>query len=147
MRKGFTLLELLIVIAIIGIMATFAIIGLSGAQAKARDGRRKADLESIRSALELYRADCDVYPNAITYGSALTGTSNVAGARCSTSNKYIGVVPNDPSNGKTYRYAVLGGGSSYELCSAIEQVNGASAQTCGGSNNCGSTCYYKVTSP
>src|SRR3990167_10302283 len=55
--SGFTLIELLVVIAIIGILASFAIASFSSAQAKARDSRRKADLDAIVKALELARSD------------------------------------------------------------------------------------------
>lgn len=63
-RRGFTLIELLVVIAIIGILATIIIISYSNAQAKARDNKRKVDLESISSALEMKYADTHRYSNS-----------------------------------------------------------------------------------
>src|SRR3972149_10331790 len=57
-RKGFTLIELLVVIALIGILASFAIASFTSAQAKGRDSKRKADLNAVRTALELNRQDC-----------------------------------------------------------------------------------------
>lgn len=51
--KGFTLIELLIVIAIIAILATIVTVSYAGAQKKARDNRRRADVQSISSALQV----------------------------------------------------------------------------------------------
>ncbi|MFA7244435.1 MAG: prepilin-type N-terminal cleavage/methylation domain-containing protein [Patescibacteria group bacterium] len=62
-KRGFTLIELLVVIAIIGILATIIIISYNNAQAKARDNKRKVDLESIASALEMRYADKHRYSN------------------------------------------------------------------------------------
>jgi len=59
---GFTLIELLVVIAIIGLLATISVVAYGGAQQKARDSKRKADLRQISKALELYFDDNGVYP-------------------------------------------------------------------------------------
>jgi len=55
MKKGFTILELLIVIGIISLLVTFGTGIYSSAQRSSRDAKRKADLEQIAAALELYR--------------------------------------------------------------------------------------------
>lgn len=55
--KGFTLIELLIVIAIIAILATIIIISYVNAQKKARDNRRKADIQTIASAYQIYNQE------------------------------------------------------------------------------------------
>src|SRR3989344_604929 len=60
--KGFTMIELLVVIVIIAIMASIAIFGVQGARESGRDAKRKADLANIQSALELFRSDCTDYP-------------------------------------------------------------------------------------
>ena len=83
---GFTLIELLVVIVIIGILASFAVASFTSAQAKGRDSRRKADLDALKKALELYRTDTQgatYYPGTI-------------GALTSGSVKYIKAVPTDP---------------------------------------------------
>src|SRR5690348_7093470 len=63
-QKGFTLVELLIVIAIIGILSTLLMTNFIGVRQRARDAQRKADVRQIQSALELYRADNGSYPAA-----------------------------------------------------------------------------------
>lgn len=61
--KGFTLVELLVVISIIAILAVIAIAIFSGVQSRARDARRQADVSSIAKALEAQKvAGSTVYP-------------------------------------------------------------------------------------
>lgn len=57
LHKGFTLIELLIVIAIIAILASIIVVSYANAQTKARDNKRRADIQSIASALQVYHAD------------------------------------------------------------------------------------------
>lgn len=139
-RQGFTLIELLVVISIIGILVAVSIFGLAGARESGRDARRKADLELIRSGLEIYKADCNTYPGSITFGGSLVGSGSPAS--CSGSNTYISEIPTDPAN-SSYRY--FSTGTTYELCASLEQ--GSGSQTCGGSSNCGTTCNYKIINP
>lgn len=140
-QKAFTLIELLVVISIIGVLAAVSIFGLSGARESARDSRRKSDLELVKSGLEIYRADCNVYPGSL--GTTLIGTGNPTS--CAVANTYISEVPVDPiPASRTYRYATTASG--YEICASLEQ-SGLSTVTCGGSSNCGTSCNYKVTSP
>lgn len=56
-QRGFSLIELMVVIAIIGILGTFITMNLQGAQAKSRDTKRKADASMIMSAIVMYGAD------------------------------------------------------------------------------------------
>lgn len=61
-RSGFTLVELLVVIAIIGILAGTVMVSLATARARGRDGRRVADIQAFRNALELYFNEENNYP-------------------------------------------------------------------------------------
>ena len=133
-NKGFTLVELVVVIAIVGILAGLTLTASMSSRKVARDGKRKADLEQIRSALEIYRSDCKTYPASITFGSALMGCGNT----------YMDKIPNDPLSGYTYSY--LGFSNSYVLCSYLETdktIDYSAGGACG--TNCGGGCYYKVT--
>ncbi|MEK9156250.1 MAG: prepilin-type N-terminal cleavage/methylation domain-containing protein [Patescibacteria group bacterium] len=63
-RSGFTLVELLVVVAIIGILATVIIINLNSSRVRARDARRMSDTEAIAKALDLYNNDVGHYPGS-----------------------------------------------------------------------------------
>ena len=60
--NAFTLIELLIVVAIIGILAAIAVPNFLNAQVRAKVARAEADLRSIRTAFEMYRLDNNTYP-------------------------------------------------------------------------------------
>lgn len=61
--KGFTLIELLIVVAIIAILAAIAIPQFSEYRKKAYNSAGQADLRNLKTALEAYYADNQMYPN------------------------------------------------------------------------------------
>ncbi len=60
--KGFTLIEIMVVIAIMGLLAAIITASLSSAKAKARDSRRTSDLKEIQGALEVYYSLNQQYP-------------------------------------------------------------------------------------
>lgn len=62
-RSGFTVVELIVVIVVIGILAAFVIILYSGVQKQARDDRRRTDIATIQKAMELYYSDNGQYPS------------------------------------------------------------------------------------
>ncbi len=138
-NKGFTLIELLVVISILGVLLALSIFGMQGARESSRDGRRKADLEQIKSGLEMYRADCNAYPT--TLGTTLKGSGTPS--TCPVSNVYISSVPVDPTS-TTRKYAYTSDGTTYALCAALEQSL-PSVTGCGG--GCTATCNYKITNP
>lgn len=61
-QSGFTIVELLIVIVIIGILATLVIVTFSGVQQKARDSERKTDINAIAGQIEAVYATQGTYP-------------------------------------------------------------------------------------
>ena len=60
-RKAFTLIELLIVVAIIAILAAIAVPNFLEAQVRSKVSRVKADMRSMRTAMEAYRVDYNRY--------------------------------------------------------------------------------------
>jgi prepilin-type N-terminal cleavage/methylation domain-containing protein len=60
--KGFTIVELLIVIVVIGILATLVIVTFSGIQQRARDTQRQTDINAVQGHLEAYYAQTGTYP-------------------------------------------------------------------------------------
>lgn len=82
-QKGFTLLELLTVIAIISLLANTAIAAAYTTRVKARDAKRLSDLNTISKALELYYADNSSYPMGRTkLDVCVTTTDCGAGESC-----------------------------------------------------------------
>lgn len=61
--KGFTIVELLIVIVVIGILALLVITTYSGIQAKARNSQRQTDIQSLQTQLEAFFSQNGYYPN------------------------------------------------------------------------------------
>ncbi len=118
LEQGFTLVELLVVIAIISILATVLLLQLGTARAKARDAKRVADINQVRSALELYFDDNATYPQS-------TDMSGLA-------PKYLVKVPLDPltvgcavtayTGAGCYGYA-YNGTTKYQIWATLEQAN------------------------
>jgi general secretion pathway protein G len=120
-RKGFTLIEMLIVIAIIGILSSIVLVGLGPVQRRGRDARRQSDLRGAQNALELYYNKCGHYPG----GAACEAASGeewksmvdaVVGAGIG-----INKLPNDPSSGKSYFYGT--DGPSYVIGAELEDAS------------------------
>lgn len=65
-QNGFTLLELLVVIGIIGLLASILVVNLTGARRRARDTKRIADIRSMQTAAEDYYGKNGKYPSAIS---------------------------------------------------------------------------------
>ncbi len=78
-QRGFTIVELLIVIIVIGILATLVLVTYAGVQAKARDSKRQTDIDAIDSHLETFYAQYGFYPTLCdlqTIGSGFAANCN-----------------------------------------------------------------------
>ncbi|MBI4215560.1 MAG: type II secretion system protein [Parcubacteria group bacterium] len=115
-RKGFTLVELLIVVSIIGLLSTLSFVALGSARVKARDAKRLSDVRNIQSALELYFSDNNAYPESdgveVTIGAgtykAMTNNGFKAAGDPATETVYMGNVPPNPTpGGADYKYKAL----------------------------------------
>lgn len=61
-RAGFTLIEMLVVVAVIGLLSSAVLVGLNDARERARDSRRVADLRQIQNGLEIFYSNNRFYP-------------------------------------------------------------------------------------
>ena len=78
-NQGFTIVELLIVIVVIGILALIVVTTYSGIQQKARNSKRQADLTSLQTQLEAFVNDKGYYPSLTDMNSASWRASNMKG--------------------------------------------------------------------
>lgn len=114
-KKGFTLIELMISITILAIISSIGFVTYTNSQISARDGKRKQDLRSIATALELYyqsnkRFPCpgsDVWNNSSAGGNWITdldGDLASASGGCGDTvdrpldSTHINMMPQDPKN-------------------------------------------------
>ena len=116
LNKAFTLIELIIVMAIISILIVGGYASYTNSLKSSRDGRRKGDLASIQRALELYYEDVGGYPASIIVDSPLCNPTT-------PSQCYIQRVPADPATGRIYQYVVGASNQSFQLYSCIENSN------------------------
>lgn len=109
--KGFTLLELLVVISIIGILVAVAAVSFTTAQKQSRDSRRRGDIKAIQNAFEQYNSTNNgAY--AVDCASMLTGNLQ-------------GNTPTDPKTGAAYLMNCTT--SAYCVCGEIEQLGTGNA--------------------
>ncbi len=84
-KRGFTIIEILVVIFIIAILSSLAIISFDTVRKNNRDSKRLADISELKLALENYRLFEGGYPTSITPGNSLVGST--------TGNIYLNPVP------------------------------------------------------
>ncbi len=141
-NSGFTLVELLVVISIIGLLSSFAVVSLNSARGKARNALRRGDMSQIRTALNLFYDDNLSFPICGSWddGDEDFGASVEAGSTCYNTTltaaltggtrPFMGVMPVDPKNPSNdpsvsniylYRYVSDNKGSMYALVYRVEE--------------------------
>ena len=115
MKKGFTLVELVIGVGIIALLTSIGLAYYGSVNKRARDGKRKADIEVIRSALEMYKADNSSYPpDGATFPGSIVS--------------YINPYPADPgTTSYTYSRPTT---TTYSLCATYEIPDAVCGNPC-----------------
>lgn len=92
-KQGFTLVEIIIVVAIISIIAGIVLFNVGTASQKSRDGDRQADLRTLQSAVELYKQKYGRYPAGCRGAGVWSGQTSTDYV-CASGNQYIvGLAP------------------------------------------------------
>ncbi len=137
LKNGFTLVELLIVMSIIGVLAAVGLGSFTSAQMRGRDAQRKSDLKQVSHALELYCADYGKYPptNAVVWGNEFKDSKGTI---------YFKVLPSDPTNGQSYTYVNpdTPTNQKYRLFAKLENTEDKDCID----NNCNQNPNFAVTS-
>lgn len=125
---GFTMIEMLVVISIIGILASLALISFTGSQRQARDTNRKSDLKQYQNALEAYaNLTSGLYPSRTTVSSLYSTV-------CSDLNSVINpdiTCSQDPKtlvDGSYYDYKYISDGTGSGTTTATNYVIWARAE-------------------
>ncbi len=167
-QKGFTLVEVLIVVAVIAILGAIAVMTLNPAQAsqKARDAQRRKDVATYQSIIEQYLED-----NRSSYSALTSVTTNGATNSCSggvlrassgtwTTCTYAATQPLDPTNGTSKTITTNGGttltddllyeitvnaAGNYRICAHFESTGNAAALSADGGSYTNSYEIYNNT--
>ncbi len=110
-KKGFTLIELVVVVGIIAILVMIIVSYLGEARNRGDDARRIADIKQIQTALGLYYSSHQNYPSNL---NLLISSGEIPS---------IPIPPNNPYGETSYKYAALGSSSNcndYHLGSTLE---------------------------
>lgn len=104
-KKGFTIIELLVSIVVIGILVTIMIVSYTSIQQRSRDSKRTSDITLLSVAIEKFHSEKSQYPSACSGGD---------GVECAASSltvllaPYLATIPHDPKNtldsATDYRY-------------------------------------------
>lgn len=148
-RKGFTLVELLVVMGILGVLVSLVAGNFRFSQIRGRDTQRKSDLKQIANALELFYSDYNQYPSSEDgYIMACYYLQGVGGNKCdwgegefrdvydnlSTKTVYLKTLPKDPSSAYSYYYRTIEENQKFQIFAFLE--NSEDPDCLGGSGNC-----------
>ena len=126
--RGFSLIELLVVITIIGILAAVGTGSFTTAQKRSRDAKRKSHLNALKNALEAYHNDFGQYP-ADDMDGKISGCGTDGIALCSWGDEfsnttkgtiYMVELPQDPASGQNYYYDTPNLNKAYQLYANLE---------------------------
>jgi len=130
-NRGFTIVELLIVIVVIGILALLVITTYSGIQAKARNAKRQTDIQAIQTQLEAFFSENGYYPSLANMNSSTWLSTNMKSldqnALIDPSNSDHSKTLADTATAKQYAYHVTT--SDDKTCGATDPATDCAKYT------------------
>lgn len=148
--KGFTLIEMLVVVSLIGVLTTLVAANLNAARERARDTQRKSDLRTIETALRIYYQDYQAFPGSGS-GGEISGCGSGGTSICSwggtwtdSVTTYMNKIPKDPLPDQSYKYTVSADKESYEFDACLENKSDDKGQTTADVTWCPSGWMYRV---
>lgn len=162
-RNGFTLIEVLVVVAIVGILTAILVSNYNDARKNSRDKIRKSELKELQLALEVYKAQNGRYPaqGCGTPGSQFAGPGLMTNSSYASCDQYISglvptfiqALPTDPnqesSDNAGFFYQTNADGTAYKamVSKSVESIVVNSyddefarcPRMCGGGNACNSS--------
>lgn len=120
-RQGFSLIELIVTITIIAVVTVVTTVSFGSINRRSRDGRRSADLEKIRIALEMARQAGTTYPATLPV----------------LAPNYMSEIPKDPKTNNDYSYVRGATNFTYSLGATMEDLGSTNIAGMG----------YRVTNP
>lgn len=125
--KGFTIIELLVVIVIIGILVALALPQLFAAQARGRDTERKNDLKNIKTQLETFFNDKGYYPTAPNSSTVTTVTDrdnvDITTVIADPLKGELGLTDADLDDPRDEEYLYTSDGNTYVIAATLENEN------------------------
>ncbi|OGG13552.1 hypothetical protein A2875_01570 [Candidatus Gottesmanbacteria bacterium RIFCSPHIGHO2_01_FULL_46_14] len=153
-QYGFTLLELMVVIVILGVLSMIGISAFTSSQIRSRDTKRKADLANFQKSLEFYYNDYNSFPLSDAEGQIICQTDGTVcpwGEQFADEKGTIYMIRLPKEGSGSRRYFYISDGIDYRVYALLENTEDSGLITPGVATNCAASgssvdCNYGIAS-